>query len=87
MKNRFIRIMRYRLLPQSSNHYGVLIILRLQESGLVVQGPPGMGKTYTIANSIRLMRANCKRVLVVSHGELGLGVIRDQRPVGVRDQP
>jgi predicted ATP-dependent serine protease len=59
---------------------------RLEKSdGLVVQGPPGTGKTHTIANIISHMLATGRRVLVVSHGETALSVIRDQLPVGARD--
>ncbi len=48
-------------------------------------GSPGTGKTHTIANIISHMLATGRRVLVVSHGETALSVIRDQLPVGVRD--
>jgi superfamily II DNA or RNA helicase len=51
----------------------------------VVQGPPGTGKTHTIANIICRLLATGRRVLVVSHGETALRVIRDQLPDGVRD--
>src|ERR1700730_2093163 len=62
------------------------IIRRLEKSdGLVVQGPPGTGKTHTIANIISHMLATGRRVLVVSHGETALSVIRERLPEGVRD--
>ncbi len=72
--------------PKPFNDDQVQIIRWLEKSpGLVVQGPPGTGKTHTIANIICHMLATGKRVLVVSHGESALGVIRDQLPAGVRD--
>jgi AAA domain len=72
--------------PKPFNDDQVQIIHRLEKSdGLVVQGPPGTGKTHTIANIISHMLATGRRVLVVSHGETALSVIRDQLPVGVRD--
>ena len=45
----------------------------------------GTGKTHTIANIICHMLATGRRVLVVSHGETALSVVRDQLPEGVRD--
>jgi very-short-patch-repair endonuclease len=72
--------------PKPFNDDQVEIIRRLEKSdGLVVQGPPGTGKTHTIANIICHMLATGRRVLVVSHGETALKVIRDQLPEGVRD--
>ena len=72
--------------PKPFNDDQVQIIRRLEKSdGLVVQGPPGTGKTHTIANIISHMLATGRRVLVVSHGETALKVIRDQLPEGVRD--
>jgi AAA domain len=72
--------------PKPFNKEQVAIIRRLEKSdGLVVQGPPGTGKTHTIANIISHMLATGRRVLVVSHGETALTVIRDQLPDGVRD--
>lgn len=72
--------------PKPFNDDQVQIIRRLERSdGLVVQGPPGTGKTHTIANIISHMLATGRRVLVVSHGETALSVIRDQLPEGVRD--
>ena len=72
--------------PKHFNDDQVQIIRRLEKSdGLVVQGPPGTGKTHTIANIICHMLATGRRVLVVSHGETALSVVRDQLPEGVRD--
>ena len=72
--------------PKAFNDDQIEIIRRLDKSeGLVVQGPPGTGKTHTIANIVSHMLATGKRVLVVSHGETALRVIREQLPDGVRD--
>src|SRR6202011_4730226 len=72
--------------PTAFNDDPAQIIRRLEKAdGLVVQGPPGTGKTHTIANIISHMLATGRRVLVVSHGETALRVIRDQLPEGVRD--
>ena len=72
--------------PKAFNDDQVQIIRRLEKSdGMVVQGPPGTGKTHTIANIISHMLATGRRVLVVSHGETALKVIREQLPEGVSD--
>jgi hypothetical protein len=72
--------------PKPFNNDQVEIIRRLEKyDGIVVQGPPGTGKTHTIANIICHMLATGRRVLVVSHGETALRVIREQLPDGVRD--
>src|SRR6202521_2533211 len=72
--------------PKPFNDAQVEIVQRLERTdGLVVQGPPGTGKTHTISNIICHMLATGRRVLVVSHGETALRVIREQLPDGVRD--
>ena len=72
--------------PKPFNDDQVSIILRLEKSdGLVVQGPPGTGKTHTIANVISHMLAKGRRVLVISHGETALSVVREQLPDKLRD--
>jgi len=53
--------------------------------GLVVQGPPGTGKTHTIANIICHAMARGQRVLVVSHGDAALQVLREKLPKGIRE--
>ena len=61
------------------------IVRRLSKAdGFVVQGPPGTGKTHTIANLICHCMATGQRVLVVSHGDAALHVLRDQLPQEVR---
>ena len=72
--------------PKPFNEDQVQIIRRLEKTdGLVVQGPPGTGKTHTIANIISHMLATGKRVLVISHGETALSVVREQLPPELRD--
>jgi very-short-patch-repair endonuclease len=72
--------------PKPFNDDQVAIIRRLERSdGLVVQGPPGTGKTHTIANIISHMLAKGKKVLVISHGESALSVVREQLPAKLRD--
>jgi hypothetical protein len=72
--------------PKPFNDEQVEIVRRLEvNDGVVVQGPPGTGKTHTISNIICHYLAKGRRVLVVSHGEAALSVLRDQLPDQVRD--
>ncbi len=72
--------------PMPFNDEQVEIIRRLEkEDGVVVQGPPGTGKTHTISNIICHYLATGRRVLVVSHGEAALSVLREMLPQEVRD--
>ena len=72
--------------PKPFNNEQVAIIRRLEKAdGVVVQGPPGTGKTHTISNIICHYLATGRRVLVVSHGEAALSVLRDKLPEEVRD--
>ncbi|TXM64396.1 AAA domain-containing protein [Methylobacterium sp. WL120] len=72
--------------PKPFNDEQMEIVRRLEATdGIVVQGPPGTGKTHTISNIICHYMATGRRVLVVSHGEPALAVLRDQLPDGVRD--
>ena len=71
--------------PKPFNDDQIDIMRRLQSGdGLVVQGPPGTGKTHTIANLICHAMATGKRVLVTSHGESALTVLKDQLPKEVQ---
>lgn len=71
--------------PKPFNDDQIEIVRRLQKGdGLVVQGPPGTGKTHTIANLICHSLATGQRVLVVSHGEQALAVLRNQLPEEIR---
>lgn len=72
--------------PKPFNDEQVEIVRRLEvNDGVVVQGPPGTGKTHTISNIICHYLAQGRRVLVVSHGEAALSVLRDHLPEQVRD--
>jgi uncharacterized protein Yka (UPF0111/DUF47 family) len=72
--------------PKPTNNEQAEIVARLERAdGVVVQGPPGTGKTHTISNIICHYMATGRRVLVVSHGEPALAVLRQQLPEEVRD--
>jgi very-short-patch-repair endonuclease len=69
------------LLAKEANGDQIGIIRRLAESGRVhVQGPPGTGKTHTIGNIIGHLLAQGKRILVTSHTEKALRVLKSQVP-------
>jgi very-short-patch-repair endonuclease len=72
--------------PKPFNEEQIEIVRRLEKTdGIVVQGPPGTGKTHTIANIVCHYLATGRRVLVVSHAEPALAVLRAQLPESVRD--
>lgn len=67
--------------PLPANDEQRAIIDRMKrERGVLVQGPPGTGKSHTIANLISHLLAQGKRVLVTSHTERALRVLRDKLP-------
>ncbi len=56
------------LFPLQANEEQLEILERLERSaGIVVEGPPGTGKSHTIANLVAHLTASGKRVLVTSH--------------------
>lgn len=55
-----------------------------RDYGLVVKGPPGTGKSHTIANLISRFLAQGKSVLVTSQTSKALEVLRDKLPKNIR---
>ena len=69
------------LLAKPANKAQIRIIKRLEKTGRVhVQGPPGTGKTHTIGNIIGHLLAQGKSILVTSHTEKALRVLKNQIP-------
>lgn len=67
------------LFSKPANEEQLRIARRLERHGAVlVQGPPGTGKTHTIANLIGHLLAEGKSVLVTSHTDKALRVVRQQ---------
>ncbi|GAA1275832.1 hypothetical protein GCM10009609_43560 [Pseudonocardia aurantiaca] len=69
------------LFPLPANEEQAQIIDRLdRDSGVVVEGPPGTGKTHTIANLVSSLLARGQRVLVTAEKAQALRVLRDKLP-------
>ncbi|WP_167675392.1 AAA domain-containing protein [Rhodococcus sp. B10] len=69
------------LFPLPANAEQSQILERLgRDSGVVVEGPPGTGKTHTIANLVSALLARGQRVLVTSEKSQALRVLRDKLP-------
>ncbi|MBB5808696.1 very-short-patch-repair endonuclease [Saccharothrix ecbatanensis] len=74
------------LFPLPANEEQAQILERLGgDSGVVVEGPPGTGKTHTIANLVSALLARGQRVLVTSEKAQALRVLRDKLPEPMRD--
>lgn len=74
------------LFPLPANEEQAQIITRLgQDSGVVVEGPPGTGKTHTIANLISALLARGQRVLVTAEKAQALRVLGDKLPAPLRE--
>ncbi|MFC5993477.1 AAA domain-containing protein [Pseudonocardia hispaniensis] len=74
------------LFPRPANEEQAQIIRRLgSDTGVVVEGPPGTGKTHTIANLVSALLARGQRVLVTSEKAQALRVLRDKLPSGIQE--
>jgi very-short-patch-repair endonuclease len=74
------------LFPLPSNEEQRQIVQRLQTDPCVlVKGPPGTGKSHTIANLICHLLARGDRVLVTAHAAKALFVLRGLLPNDIRD--
>ncbi len=74
------------LFPLPANPEQREIIARLaRDSGVVVEGPPGTGKTHTIANLVSALLAQGQRVLVTSEKAQALRVLRDKLPAEMQE--
>jgi len=72
--------------PLPANAEQRQIIQRLQNSpGVVVKGPPGTGKSHTIANLICHLLATGEKILITAQAPKALTVLRDMLPRDMRD--
>jgi len=71
--------------PKPYNAEQLDVLRRLAASdGVVVVGPPGTGKSHTIANLVSHLLAHGQRVLVTSHTSRALEVLLDRLPDEIR---
>ena len=71
--------------PKPYNAEQLDVLRRLTTSdGVVVVGPPGTGKSHTIANLVSHLLATGQRVLVTSHTSRALEVLLDKLPDEIR---
>ena len=69
------------LLTKPANSDQLAIAREIMRNNVVlVQGPPGTGKTHTIANLLGHFLAQGKRVLVTSHTQKALTVLKEKLP-------
>ncbi len=74
------------LFPLPTNEEQRQIVHRLQaEPCVLVKGPPGTGKSHTIANLMCHLLARGDRVLVTAHAPKALAVLRGLLPNDIRD--
>ncbi|MCK9894919.1 AAA domain-containing protein [Frankia sp. AgB32] len=73
------------LLPLPTSPEQARVLERLgHDNGVVVEGPPGTGKTHTIANLICALLAEGQRVLVTSQKAQALRVLRAKLPADLQ---
>ena len=73
-------------LPTSDSQNRIAeLLLAKNYPAVVCEGPPGTGKTHTIANIICAYLCQGKRVLVTSKGAPALSVLRERLPACVQD--
>lgn len=74
------------LFPLPANEEQRQIVERLQAQPCVlVKGPPGTGKSHTIANLVSHLLAKGERILVTAHAPKALAVLLGLLPEGIRD--
>jgi superfamily II DNA or RNA helicase len=67
--------------PLPYNEEQIRVLEELEKSpGVLVHGPPGTGKSHTIANLVCHLLATGKRVLVTSHTPRALRVLKKKIP-------
>lgn len=67
------------LLSKAANKEQLYVAKLLERySAVLVQGPPGTGKTHTIANILGHLLSQGKSILVTSHTEKALTVLKDK---------
>ena len=74
------------LFPLAANRAQAGIYNRvMNDTGVVVEGPPGTGKTHTIANLMSALMAQGQWILVTSEKAQALRVLKDKLPTELQD--
>lgn len=74
------------LLSKEANKEQLEIARRIEKyNAVLVQGPPGTGKTHTIANLMGHFLAQGKSVLVTSHTQKALNVLKEKVSPGLQN--
>lgn len=74
------------LLSKEANREQLEIAQRIEDyAAVVVEGPPGTGKTHTIANLLGHFLAQGKSILVTSYTKKALSVLKDKIEPGISD--
>lgn len=74
------------LLSKEANREQLEIARRIEQyNAVLVQGPPGTGKTHTIANLLGHFLAQGKSVLVTSHTQKALSVLKEKVAPGLQN--
>ncbi len=71
-------------LPYNQEQFDIAERL-MEQDAVTVKGPPGTGKSHTIANLISHFVSEGKSILVVSHNAKALSVLKDKIPKGIQD--
>ena len=72
--------------PLPTNDEQAKILTRMErQDGVVVKGPPGTGKSHTIANLISHLLATGERILVTAQSPRALAVLQNKVPEGLQD--
>ena len=74
------------LLSKEANKEQLEIARRIERyNAVIVQGPPGTGKTHTIANLMGHFLAQGKSILVTSHTQKALSVLKEKVALGLQN--
>jgi hypothetical protein len=73
------------LATSDSQHRIADLLLRQNYPAVIAEGPPGTGKTHSIANIVSAYLCQGKRVLVTSKNANALNVLRDRLPKSIQE--
>ncbi|MEY4926381.1 MAG: hypothetical protein RI894_817, partial [Bacteroidota bacterium] len=71
-------------LPYNNEQHAIAERLTMQDA-VTVKGPPGTGKSHTIANLVSNFVANGQSVLIVSQNAQALAVVKEKLPIELQE--